>query len=222
MAQAIAAQLGFKSPALLTEALTHSSSGGASNNERLEFFGDAVLKLVVSEYLVNRYPQYTEGQLTQVRAWLISDKALAIIAKSMQLWDQLIVSKSTRAQGVKASILANAVEAIIGALYLDQGLPATTDFLIPYLDDTLIPLVDKNWHLDYKSTIQEYCQKAHQPLPVYTETGTTGNEHDKTFTITLRIRDTQGGVRETTGQGHSKKAAQQAAAKAMVEALGLL
>ena len=210
----------FNNQQYLNEALTHASYGSSTNNERLEFFGDAVLKLVVSEYLVHQYPEYNEGKLTQLRAWLISDSALHIVAKSINLGDFLRLSKSERRNKAheRPSLLANALEALIGAIYLDQGLSVVQTFLISRLDTILMPLVQKNYHVDHKSELQERMQKARSALPVYAVVQTQGTDHNKVFVVSVSIVWQSKPYCEE-GSGRTKKAAEQSAAQAMLKRL---
>jgi ribonuclease-3 len=210
----------FNNLQYLNEAMTHASHGASMNNERLEFFGDAVLKLVVSEYLVNAYPDYNEGQLTQLRAWLISDSALHIVAKSIALGDCLRLSKSERRNKAheRPSLLANAFEALVGAIYLDQGLPVVQSFIVDRLDAILMPLVQKNYHVDHKSELQERMQKSRSDLPVYAVVRTQGTDHNKVFVVSVSVVWNGQPYREE-GSGRTKKAAEQSAAQAMIERL---
>ncbi|MDG2264583.1 MAG: ribonuclease III [Candidatus Marinamargulisbacteria bacterium] len=210
----------FKDIRHLNEALTHASHGESVNNERLEFFGDAVLKLVVSEYLVHQYPDYNEGQLTQLRAWLISDSALHIVAKSIALGDFLRLSKSERRNKAheRPSLLANAFEALIGAIYLDQGLNPVQVFLKNRLDIVLMPLVKENYHVDHKSELQERMQKSRLALPLYTVVRTQGTDHNKIFVVSVSIVG-KDEPNTQEGSGRTKKSAEQSAAKAMLHHL---
>lgn len=214
--------LSFHNPTLLQEALTHPSyalgKANVSHNERLEFFGDAVLKLIVSEYLFNQFSDYDEGQLTKLRAWIVSDKTLVVLAELIDLSAHLRLSKSERRHGgaERFSTLANAFEALLGALYLDQGIDAVKEFLIPKLSDHIMPLMTDDALDDYKTALQEAVQKYRFPLPIYTLVETDGPDHDKRFIIEVCIQ-WHGRSIVARGKGTSKKQAEQDAAKALLK-----
>jgi len=212
--------LPIKNQQLLTTALTHRSAlnekkGAHISNERLEFLGDAVLELIVSNYLYRLYPDKTEGQLTHLRAKIVQTRTLATAATKLNLGQHLILSTGEkRAQGQKnPSLLANTFEAIIGALYLDQGLAATTKFIKTHLIDQLNDILKQAQITDYKSQLQELWQKTKKITPVYKIITASGPDHSKIF----KIKVLAGKKVMGQGTGKSKQAAQQTAAQAALE-----
>lgn len=214
----------FKNISLLKQALTHSSfakkvrSKGVQDNERLEFFGDAVLKLIVSEYLFQTYPNLSEGPLTKKRAQIVSDKFLSEAAVRINLGAALFLSESEKVSGgaSRSSILANAFEALLGAYYLDSGYDAAKVFFLTHFQAVSIEGgIDLK---DYKTALQEYLQKKNLDLPNYQLIDTEGPEHQKIFHV-------EGGIKvdkktlKRKGKGNSKKEAEQQAAKRLLELL---
>lgn len=218
-------QLGvtFKNPELLSEALTHRSylnehRSAKAHNERMEFLGDAVLELAVTHFLFNRFPQKPEGELTAFRAALVNTYALAEAAEKLSMSDMLLLSKGEAKDTGRARqiILANAFEAVIGAIYLDQGYEASEAFiareLYPRIDDVI---QNRAWQ-DAKSRLQELAQDKEGTTPTYKTKGEEGPDHDKKFTIGVYL-----GTREVAlGSGKSKQEAEQDAAKNALESLG--
>lgn len=212
-------------PELYDQALTHSSytyeskDASAVNYERLEFLGDAVLKLCVSDLLFTRYPDYREGELTKIRAVVVSDAVLARLAEEMNLGDYMVFGPSEAKSGgaQKPSNLACAFEALLGALYLDDQLPAVHNLLQGLLWG-VVDEVDNNKTKDnFKATLQEYTQGEGLGLPEYTVLRETGPSHKRTFFVEVSLNSGALG----SGQGKSKKAAQQEAAKAALIHLGV-
>jgi len=217
-------QLRFKNKTLLTQALTHSSYAKFKqhhglDNERLEFFGDAVLKLIVSEYLFNLFPNANEGRLTQIRAQIVSDKNLALLAQHIDLGDFLLFSHGEKKSGgnTKISNLANAFEALLGAYFLDSGLESVRQFFIPLLEKHSSDLLNGNC-VDNKTVLQEWLQKKKLPLPTYTVKQESGPDHQKEFLVEVAIPQ-KGNVKRFEGRGKSKKEAEQMAAQKAVETL---
>jgi len=209
----------FNNPKLLTNALTHRSALNESKHlqsyERLEYLGDAVLELVVSDYLYKHFPQKPEGELTHLRAKIVQTKTLANLAKKLKLGEQLILSKGEKQAGgqTNISLLADVVEAVIGALYLDQGLNTAADFIKNNLLINL-PLILKDSQItDYKSKLQEAWQKKYQLTPTYQLVKAFGPDHHKSFIIKVFVKTKELGQ----GTGNSKQTAQQQAAKAALE-----
>ncbi len=212
----------FRDPTRLREALTHKSRLNESpdptrrDNERLEFLGDAVLDLVVSECFLERFPQAPEGELSKLRAKVVNEAALSLVARELELGAALALGRGEELTGgrEKPSLLADALEAVLAAVYLDGGLdPARAVILHTFravFDDLSRPDV-----VDHKTEIQEWCQRAFDTLPVYTVTGETGPDHRKIFEVQLSIRGDSYG----TGTGRSKKEAEQHAAKQALEKL---
>ena len=216
----------FREPALLEEALTHrsrvreKSSPADKQNERLEFLGDAVLGLIVSEYLAKTFPELAEGDLSQIRARLVGRVTLAEAARRLSLGRMLrlgLGEERTKGRD-KASLLANALEAVIGAVYMDGGMTAARTFTLQVLETQLKELHQNDlaaFRQDYKSQLQEWCQRHGDALPVYTVIEESGPDHQKTFEVTVAIEQQCQG----SGKGRSKKIAEQEAAKRALEAL---
>ncbi|MDO7787179.1 ribonuclease III [Desulforamulus aquiferis] len=212
-------KLGFKwqNPSLLTQALTHSScvhesrGHGLCHNQRLEFLGDAVLELLISEHLYNMFPDRTEGELTKMRAASVCEPSLAKVARGLDLGRCLRMGRGEERSGgrERPSILADAFEALLGAIYLDQGLEVSRRIILeclnPIIDDVVAGRLDR----DYKTELQEILQQT-SPEPLsYVITNETGPDHDKTFTAGVIYK----GKIIGQGSGHSKKEAEQRAAK---------
>lgn len=208
---------------LLQKAFTHRSylneSGEEFNesNERLEYLGDAVLELAVSEFLFSKYPDKPEGELTSLRAALVKTTTLAEVASVLELGNQLMMSRGEEQTGGRTnkSLLANTFEAIIGAIYLDSGFDTVVEFLKTHLFVRIDDIVKNNLHRDYKSTFQERVQSDSHPTPTYTVITESGPDHDKTFEVALFVGTTQ----IAQGSGKSKQAAQQQAARKGLEKL---
>ena len=214
----------FKNPFLLKTAFTHRSAinekkGSNISNERLEFLGDAVLELIVSDYLYQTYPSLPEGQLTSRRAQIVQTKTLAAAAKNQNLGAQLILSRGEKKAGgdKNISLLANAFEALIGAIYLDQGILAAKKFVHEQLIAKFPHLSQKLEIIDFKSQLQEKWQKQFKVAPRYKLIKTSGPDHDRTFTVQVLFKQKLAGV----GQGKSKQEAQQHAAKSAIISLCL-
>lgn len=213
---------------LLDRALTHSSYINEHNlesevngdYERLEFLGDAVLKLIISDYLFNIFPQYDEGRLSKIRSIIVSDSTLAGFARKINLHHYLQIGPAEEKQGgrMKESILACAFEAVLGALYLDDKLENLYSFLID-LASKEVEFIDQNdVFYNPKTILQEFAQEKYKILPIYQTISETGPAHDKIFDIKVFIKEQEVGQ----GQGKSKKEAQQKAAYDAIEKLGLL
>jgi ribonuclease-3 len=221
----------FKRPELLQQALTHSSfaneheqeNGEAlDDNEQFEFLGDAVLQLVSSENLFKQFPQYGEGDLSKLRAHLVSTRHLSKVAKSLQIGQHLRLGNGEERTGgrTKPALLADAMEAVIAALYLDGGLPAARAFILktvinPELERMGPDPAARTARIDYKSTLQEVLQAEGRGQPSYEVVAESGPEHNKTFTVELRLED----MSQVQGQGRSKKTAEQKAAELALQRL---
>ena len=212
----------FRDKQLLLSAITHRSfvnecrSPDCSDNERLEFLGDAVLDLVLSEYLMTTFPESEEGDLSQIRADLRANHSLARVARTIGLGQFLRLGKGVVASGgtVQPSLLADATEAIIGAVFTDGGYGFVKKMILPLFIPLLAtPPADET--IDYKSHLQEYLQAQRRSLPLYRMTDTTGLDHEPVYQVEVIIADRVYG----TGQGRTKKAAEQNAAKAALAAL---
>jgi|Deesub1362A_J573_1020465.scaffolds.fasta_scaffold00604_4 ribonuclease-3 len=208
----------FRKKALIQEAITHKSFTHENPeksplfNERLEFLGDAVLSLVISEYLFKKHPSYTESQLSRLRAYTVRESTLVEAAMDLNLGRYLRLGKGEELSGgrEKPSILANAFEALIGAIYLDGGIRKARDFILNALKSTIEEIEGKDLVFDYKSRLQEVSQARFGVLPRYVIHKEEGPEHNKTFEVKVYIKDSLYG----TGRGKNKKSAQQLAAEA--------
>lgn len=215
--------LTFKNPSLLETALTHRSFLNENrtvkeHNERLEYLGDAVIELAVSEFLYNNFPNRPEGELTAIRSALVRTETLASVASSLGFGSELKMSRGEIASGGRQNIalLANTFEAVTGALYLDQGFVEVVKFLKTHLYPKVEEIVSKSLYKDFKSTLQEKVQAIGKPTPEYEVVDEIGPDHDKTFTITVKVDDRA--IAE--GKGKSKQAAQQQAAQNALEKMG--
>jgi ribonuclease-3 len=211
-------QLGvqFKDSDLLVSALTHRSylnenrSFHLPNNERLEFLGDAVLELVATEYLYIHYP-HPEGELTNFRSALVNYRMLSEIASRLGIEKFLQMSKGEAKDVGRARqvILANAIEAVIGAIYLDQGYDLAKEFILREVIVELPGIINKGAYLDPKSKLQEIVQERFGITPVYTVQSESGPDHDKVFVVGVNLNDRQIGI----GSGPSKQEAEVSAAE---------
>lgn len=212
----------FARPELLSRALVHSSHanenpGEGEDNERLEFLGDAVLELAVSEELFRRFPTADEGRLTSVRAKMVREKTLAEVARSLALPEFLKLGRGEEAQGGRErdSILADLVEAVIGAVFLDGGFAAARDCVLHLLDGRWPEAAQLPASKDYKSRLQEVTQEKYKARPVYHLVSSQGPEHTKVFTVRLELP----GGQSTEGEGGSLKKAEQLAASRALKLL---
>ncbi|MBN1885918.1 MAG: ribonuclease III [Candidatus Krumholzibacteriota bacterium] len=208
----------FENGALLLEALTHRSTLGelrpgesGITYERFEFLGDSVLALVTSDYLVRNFPDEDEGQLTQKKSLLVSQTVLAKKAVAIDLASHIIVSGNASRGGVadQDSVTAAALEAVIGAVYLDGGLEPARDLIEELILDDIDKTLEHSDHINYKSLIQELTQSRFKTYPIYKVRSTSGPEHDKVFLVEVHVA---GRIRGK-GRGKSKKDAEQMAAK---------
>ncbi len=213
----------FKDSLLLKTALTHRSSLNESispaseSNERLEFLGDAILELATTEFLFKKFPTEPEGVLTAYRSALVKTTTLAEVAQELDLGQKLYMSKGEEATGGRDNpgLLADTTEAIIGAIYLDQGYEATKKFLEKNLFSKFDQIKEQKLYQDSKSLLQEIVQSKGFEAPVYKVTKEDGPDHDKQFTIEVLVNSKPTG----TGVGKSKQLAQQAAAQEALEKL---
>ncbi len=207
----------FRDRGLLEHALTHKSraaedaSGGITDNESMEFLGDAVLGLVVADALFRQYPLYDEGQKSKIKASVVSTQSLARHAELLQLGDHLILGRGEEKTGgrYKQALLADAYEALIAAIYLDGGLEAAQTFLLRELKQALDTGSTPGFTLDFKSTLQERLQALGAPLPEYRVAGEAGPDHRKTFTVEVLVSGQVLGA----ASGKAKKEAEQEAAR---------
>ena len=201
----------FKKPALLRQALTHRSFG-ASNNERLEFLGDSVLNCAIASSLFRLYPQLSEGELSRLRAHLVKEQTLAEIARRRELGKHLVLGEGEiRSGGAdRPSILADTLEALIGAVFLDGGFEAAEEVVASLYSGHLDNLDPKTLGKDPKTLLQEYLQSRRLGLPQYNIVSTTGEAHKQLFQVECLIPDLA--VR-SLGKGHSRRSAEQDAAR---------
>jgi ribonuclease-3 len=211
----------FRQPRLLDEALTHKShvneirQRNGAHNERLEFLGDAVLSLVISEHLAARFPASPEGELSKLKAALVSEPSLARAARRLELGKLLRLGRGEELTGGrhKHSLLANALEALIAAVYLDGGLEPARAFTLRALGDDLLAAERQPITRDFKTQCQEWCQKQFDCLPQYVTVRESGPDHQKQFEVHVLIKGEIFGV----GIGSSKKEAEQMAARQALE-----
>jgi ribonuclease-3 len=218
-AEILASRLGYepRDLALFGVALTHRSSDGP-NNERLEFLGDSVLNLLLSDRLYREFPGATEGDLSRLRARLVSEEPLAELAAEMQLGELLHLGSGELKTGGfrRQSILADAFEALCGALYLDGGIEVVRAHIGPLFEGRIASLPEPSTLKDAKTRLQEHLQASGRPLPVYTVKSTSGEPHAQIFLVGCSLPHLQ---IETEGEGPSRRRAEQVAAQA---ALGRL
>jgi ribonuclease-3 len=208
----------FSDAALLKQALTHCSAG-RHNNERLEFLGDAVLGLVVSELLFLRYPEASEGELSRMRAGLVQQSTLATIARSLQIGEELVLGAGELKSGGanRDSILADALEALLSALYLDGGLQVCREHVARWFEPLLVGSKPVQQEKDAKTSLQEFLQARKLALPVYSVVETRGKDHQQEFVVHCSVVLLQDPV---TGTGTSRKEAEQQAAAAVLARVG--
>jgi ribonuclease III len=220
-----AAELGltFKNLDLLIEALTHRSylnehKAAGPHNERLEFLGDAVLELATTHFLFNRFPSKPEGELTAYRAALVNTFSLAESAKTLGLNDMLLLSKGEAKDTGRARdiILANAFEAVLGAVYLDQGYEAAEAFVGRTLYPKIDSIIENRAYQDSKSRFQEAAQEKKGITPTYRTVAEEGPDHDRVFTVGAFLHDQE----FARGTGKSKQEAEQSAAQAALDKTG--
>ncbi len=212
----------FRDPSLLETALTHSSyanenrSRGPVCNERLEFLGDSVLGTTVAEYLYRHYPQMPEGRMTRLRAELVCEQSLYHVAQKLDLGRSLRLGKGEEHNGgrERPSILSDAVEAVIAAIYLDGGIAPASALIHRCLLDDLGPM-EPDCYNDFKTALQEFVQRQSGQVLIYELTGESGPDHDKTFSVRVLLNGEPLGE----GTGHTKKEAEQAAARNALETL---
>jgi ribonuclease-3 len=213
----------FKDNKLLVKALTHRSflnetKEVVSSNERLEFLGDSIISFVVSDYLYTNYSEFDEGKLTNLRSLLVNTRSLALLGESLELGRHLRLSKGEEESGGRnnLSLLADAFEAVVGALYLDQGIEATTEFLKVVLIPQAEIYIQKKVLKDPKSLLQEYVQSQKLELLTYKVIDEKGPAHAKVFTIGVFV----GNKKLGTGAGRSKQEAEEKAAESALDRLG--
>ncbi len=207
----------FNDPALLELALSHRSVG-RRNNERLEFLGDSIVNHVVAQALYQRFPQASEGEMSRMRAALVKGETLAEMAREFELGEYVVLGSGERKSGGhrRDSILADALEALAGAILLDSDLQQCHDCLLPWFEARLTALVGDTNEKDPKTRLQEYLQGRGNALPDYELVSVNGADHDQVFVACCRMPGTD---LETRGEGSSRRRAEQVAATRALEAL---
>ena len=214
----------FRDPLLLTRALTHRSylnenPESLEDNERLEFLGDAVLDFLVGAWLYNRFPEMPEGNLTRLRSALVRTETLARFAENIDLGSAMLLGHGESEGGgrERPALLCATFEALIGAIYIDQGITAVQEFIEPKLEISVQSFLVGNRDKDPKSVLQEWAQSQGYGTPFYHTVNSTGPDHAKTFIIEVIIEDQVHG----SGVGHSKQAAAKIAAEQALKALNI-
>ena len=210
---------------LLNLAFTHTSYAnelrpGTPSNERLEFLGDSILGAITAEYLFSSFDNYQEGSLSKIKAVVVSEESLSEVALRLGVNDYLLIGRGERSQGgnLKKAILADCMEAVIAALYLDQGLDAARRFVLSFIPGQVEKFLEnKLSYKDYKTELQEYLQKRRGKVPKYVLVSQTGPDHDQVFSVTVELGTKVYGPAE----GRNKKSAEQAAARMALIAIGL-
>ena len=213
----------FHDLSLLEQAMVHSSyinenpGYGPFSNERLEFLGDAILDFIVAEKLYQDFPDLTEGEMTKLRSVLVRRDTLARVSRAIRLGDYLYLGKGEEASGGrhKSANLAGVLEAMLAAVFLDQGLTITRELVLKLFDEELQKVIRQGTEVDYKSQLQELIQSRYQSTPNYRLVEATGPDHDKRFTAEVVLGDTVLGK----GSGKSKKRAETEAARSALEQL---
>ncbi len=214
----------FKDKSLLRLALTHSSyaneKGDASLcNERLEFLGDSVLSIIVSEYIFANFKDSLEGDLSKLRASLVCEKSLYAFSKELDIGKYILLGKGEEQNGGRnrSSILADAFEAVLAAIYLDAGMEQARRHVLRFVTEELKHRNEDEVFKDYKTTLQEVIQRNREEQLSYVLVAESGPDHDKSFTVEVRLNSNVIGV----GTGHSKKQAEQKAAKQALSLMGI-
>jgi ribonuclease-3 len=215
--------ISFNDLSLLEQALVHSSyvnenpGIAPADNERLEFLGDAILGFIVAEELYQRFPQFSEGEMTRLRSSLVRQDALSRIARAISLGNYLYLGRGEEASGGrrKPANLAGALEAVIAAIFLDRGLSMARDFALRSASKELDKVLSQGIEADYKSQLQELIQARQQQTPTYKVIEAMGPAHDRRFTVEVRVGDSVLG----RGSGKSKKAAEAEAARSALAQL---
>lgn len=207
----------FKDETMLVRALTHRSAG-SRHNERLEFLGDSLLSMVIADALFHRFPKVNEGDMSRMRATLVREKTLAELAREFELGDYLILGPGELKSGGfrRESILADAVEAIIGAVYLDADIEQMKSMLLAWYDERLNDIQPGIEQKDPKTRLQELLQGKRKPLPTYAVVNVVGEAHNQEFTVHCQI---DGMPHPVVGMGTSRRKAEQSAAEHALEVL---
>ena len=211
----------FRDRAILVQALTHSSARDREHecNERMEFLGDAVLGLTISEYLFHHFPEYEEGNLSMIKSFVVSAASLSAKAQEVGLEPLIVLGRGLSGRKpIPKSILCNIFEAVIAAIFLDGGLEPAKAFILRALEATVAQVLRDEHERNYKSILQDHTQKQWTAIPSYRVTREVGPDHGKFFEISVEVNGRTFGP----AWGKSKKEAEQSAARAALEAIGLL
>lgn len=211
-------KLGFLNLAFCHRSFTNENTKVFDNNEKLEFLGDSILGLVISEYLFKEFPDKNEGDLAKIKSFVVSEDSLQAIAKKIRVDNFILIGKGEEYSGgrSKKAILADAMEAIIGAYYLDSGLKTVKDFILRMLTPEIQKVLTDRHKKDYKTLLQEYVQKTYKTYPRYHLVKRTGPDHDRTFWIEVTFE----GKKYGPGSGKNKKDAEQMAAGMAYKQIG--
>jgi len=203
----------FRQPELLEDALTHRSAS-ARNNERLEFLGDALLSLIIAEYLFQQYPKASEGEMSRLRASLVKGETLAELARGLKLGDWLRMGQGELKSGSfrRESVLSDTLEAIFAAVYLDSGFAACRELILRLYQDWLAKLASASELKDPKTRLQEYLQARQQALPIYNVLEIRGEPHTQSFVV-----ECVAAASRTVALGNSRRKAEQEAARLALE-----
>ena len=212
----------FNDIALLKQALTHRSAA-AQHNERLEFLGDSILNFTIAEVLYHQFPRCNEGELSRMRATLVRETTLAILARQFELGDYMSLGSGELKSGGfrRESILADCVEAIIGAMSLDQGLAVTTQVIRNWYQQLLAEIKPGDNQKDAKTRLQEYLQGKHLPLPTYEVVNIQGEAHCQIFTVECKVKSAEKIDCTFVAKGSSRRKAEQAAAEQILKELDI-
>jgi ribonuclease-3 len=193
------------------------SVAGPLNNERLEFLGDSVLGVVCATLLYQKYPEKNEGELAKIKSVAVCEDVLSVVARLLQIDTMLLLGKGEELTGgrEKKAILADTLEALIGAIYLDSGYAAAFDFISHYFIPEIDRVTEKDYHRDYKSLLQETCQHSYGAYPQYRLIKRSGPDHERVYWIEVSA----GGVVYGPGTGRNKKSAEQEAARMAYQAI---
>jgi len=204
-------RLEFLNHAFTHRSFAHEAGENGENNERLEFLGDSVLGLVVAQYVYETLPDQPEGELARIKSFVVSEASLSEISKRLRVDNFILIGKGEEYSGgrTKKAILADALEAIIGAYYLDSGFMPARAFVLEILTPEINKVLENKHAKDYKTLLQEHVQKRMKTYPRYKVIQKSGPDHDKTFTIEVHIGDKSYG----SGRGKNKKEAEQEAAR---------
>lgn len=210
----------FKDDSLLKNALTHSSYANehhTCNNERLEFLGDSILSIIISENIFNRMKDVDEGDLSKFRATLVCEQSLFEVAKKINLSEFVLLGKGEEITGgrKRPSVISDAFEALLAAIYLDSDMETAKNWLLNLMEDRIVQVINGELYRDYKTTLQEIVQKDGKSAVTYRTISESGKEHNKKFIVEVMIN----GVAQNSASGHSKKEAEQLAAKMLIEKL---